>query len=355
MATSSLADSQFFIFGESKIVADALEGYLTARKASVHFIHHFDEIKTSDETDNILIAHYNEVKNLAEKLGQLKKKYASFRILLLHEFIDRGKISQPILSITDHLLEKPFSRLSLDKALEQFRFKPLTGKKVLSLSWGGDTLTAKLLATLGATVYNTLPKSSEAASVELIVITPIELGDSFRADLSAIREVYADVPIFMIYDPEAPGVLNSTILNEVAYLLQQPVQRQVLRAKILDFFEQPQRDRRKNPRKKNINQVWISAYNAELKTPELFESPALIDVSQSGLSFQSYTEYRENQAMTVWVVAEDNPDKILDLRAVIVWRRKDGNDDCFKYGIEFTKENPQVYDIFARMIAMHLG
>ncbi|MBV6493348.1 MAG: hypothetical protein LDLANPLL_01364 [Turneriella sp.] len=356
MSKLALSDTQFFIYGESAIVANVLKKYLVARNAKVVPVKFFEEIQLNPENHNVLIAHYSVAKNLAEKLQRLKNSYDSFRILLLHEFIDRGKISQPILSVTDHLLEKPFSRTNLEKALSQFYFRPLLGKNIFSTTWTSDTLASPLITSLGATVFDSLPQLiNEKPKIELAIFSPRALDEDFRLTLKTFRKEYADVPIFMIYDPEIPGVLNSAILNEVAYLLQQPIQRKVLRSKLLEYFEQPQRDRRKNPRKKGISQVWVSAYNAELNAPELFESPVLIDISQSGMSFESHTEYRERQKMSVWIVADENPDKILDLHAEVRWKRKDEGGGHFKYGIEFTKENPTVYDNFARMIAMHLG
>lgn len=162
-------------------------------------------------------------------------------------------------------------------------------------------------------------------------------------------------------------MLDSAILNEVAYLVQRPVRRDVLRQKLIAYFEQPQQDRRKNPRKQGISQLWISAYNAELGTTELFESPFLIDISRSGLSFQSHVEYPEEQLMAVWIVSEDYPDKIIDLRGNIRWvspkpglARKDTGVEAagaqlYKYGVEFTADESEGFLNFAKMIAMHSG
>lgn len=357
MAQHPLADTQFFLHGESDIVARALGAYMGARGAQVTNVQRLDELKPPEDTENVLVVHYAPATGLAVKLPRLKSEYGSLRVLLLHEFTDRGKIEGGVLSATDHLLEKPFTQSSLDKALTQFRFRPLAGKRVYVFQ-SGDALPESLLKTLGAVVVGAAAVENEKPPVELAVFSPAALDDLFRSTLQGFRAAYPDVPIFMLYDPQAPGILDSAILNEIAYLVQRPIPRRALREKFLTFFDQPQRDRRKNPRKTGISQIWISAFNPELGTPELFESPFLIDISQSGLSFQSYMDYRENQIMSVWVVSEDHPDKIIDLKGEIRWRRHDAAEApgaAFKYGVEFTKQNSPGYTSFARMIAMHAG
>ncbi|MFO1471068.1 MAG: PilZ domain-containing protein [Turneriella sp.] len=142
--------------------------------------------------------------------------------------------------------------------------------------------------------------------------------------------------------------------------MQRPVRRDVLRQKLIAYFEQPQQDRRKNPRKQGISQLWISAYNTELGTTELFESPFLIDISRSGLSFQSHVEYPEQQIMAVWIVSEDYPDRIIDLRGHVRWRRQDAGAEAagtqmYKYGVEFIADESEGFLNFAKMIAMHSG
>ena len=357
MAQHPLADTQFFLHGESDIVTRALAAYMGARGAQVTAVPRLDELRPPEDTENVLVVHYSPAAGLAVKLPRLKNDYGSLRVLLLHEFTDRGKIEGGVLSATDHLLEKPFTQSNLEKALAQFRFRPLAGRHVYVFQ-NADAQPESLLRTLGAIVVGAAALEAEKPPIELAFFSPAALDDGFRAALAGFRAAYPDVPIFMLYDPQAPGILDSAILNEIAYLVQKPVPRRALREKILTFFDQPQRDRRKNPRKTGISQIWISAFNPELGTPELFESPFLIDISQSGLSFQSYMDYRENQTMSVWVVAEDHPDKIIDLRGEIRWRRHDAAEAAgaaFKYGVEFTKQNSPGYTSFARMIAMHSG
>lgn len=358
MPSQPLTDTNFFIHGESEIVASALGRYIGAKGAQVTQLVRLEDLHPPEDSESVLVLHYSAVAGLSAKLPRLKRDYSSLRVLLLHEFVDRGKIEGGVLSATDHLLEKPFTGASLEKALVQFRFHPLSGKSVFVLQSGDDTFAESLLKALGASVFAKLPGDNPKLPLELAVFSPSALDDDFRATLVEFRKTYADVPVFMLYDPQAPGILDSTILNEIAYLVQTPVNRRALREKILAFFDQPQRDRRKNPRKKGISQIWISAFNPELGTPELFESPFLIDISQSGLSFQSYMEYRENQAMSVWVVSEEQPDKIIDLKGEIRWRRHETGEQVkaeFKYGVEFTKQNSPEYLTFARMIAMHTG
>ena len=358
MPQQALTDTNFFLHGESQIVTRALGRYIGAQGAQVSELSRLEDLRPPEDTENILVLHYSASAGLAAKLPRLKKEYASLRVLLLHEFTDRGRIEGGVLSATDHLLEKPFTTANLEKALTQFRFHPLSGKSVFTFQAGDDSTAETLLRALGATVFDKLPAETQKPTLELAVFSPTALDDAFRAVLANFRLSYADVPIFMLYDPQAQGILDSAILNEIAYLVQKPLNRRALREKILAFFDQPQRDRRKNPRKKGISQIWISAFNPELGVPELFESPFLIDISQSGLSFQSYMDYREGQAMSVWVVSEERPDMIIDLKGEIRWRRHETSDApaaAFKYGVEFLKENSDAYNSFARMIAMHSG
>jgi len=358
MPQAPLADTVFFLHGESAPVTDSLAGYLEARGAETLRLGRLEDLRLREDTEGVLVVHYSGASGLAQKLPGIKKKNSLLRVLLLHEFVERGRIDHTLLAHIDHTLEKPFSRASLEKALAQFSFYPLTGRNIFLFTPGSDTTESSLLTRLGATVLTRLPESGMKLPIELAVLSPESINPEFRELLSNFRAAYPDVPCFMLYDAQAPGVLDADILNEIAYLVQKPVARGILRQKLLTYFEQPQQDRRKNPRKKGISQVWISAFNIDLGTTELFESPFLIDVSQSGLSFQTYVDYAENQLMAIWVVSEEYPDKILDLRGHIRWKKSEtapegGYGKAFKYGVEFIRHESEAYLTFARMIAMH--
>ncbi len=358
-AEQTLADTRFYLYGESANVSAALSQYLSGRGAQIIALSRLSELTPAEECDNVVLVHIAAEQGLARRLLDLKNKYPTTRILLLHEFTDRGKIDADILASTDQLLEKPFTRTHLEKALARFSFHPLTGRTVyLYGAENGDE--EGTLARLGLTVLRQLGENAASANFDLGVFSPTALNDVFRAALETFRTAHADVPVFLLYDPQVPGVLDSRVLNEVAYLVQRPVRRDVLRQKLIAYFEQPQRDRRKNPRKQGISQLWISAYNTELGTTELFESPFLIDISRSGLSFQSHVEYPEGQLMAVWIVSEDYPDRIIDLRGHIRWARKDagieaGGTQLYKYGVEFIPDESEGFLSFAKMIAMHSG
>jgi hypothetical protein len=353
MTEAPLADTRFYVVGEEKLVSDALSAYLRERGAETQVLGRLEELDLSEETENVLIAHYSGTPGLATRLPILKRNASGLRIVLLHEITERGQIDTALLSVTDQLLEKPFTRQMLEKALAALKFQPLTGKSVY-LYETGDNLAGKVLRTLGASLLTEAGTIKVETPPELAVMAPAAIDDTFRVALAVFRQFCPEVPIFMLYDPQAAGTLDFDILKEVAYLVQKPVTRQLLRQKLLEYFEQPLKDRRKNPRKKGISQMWISAFNTELGTPELFESPFLIDISQSGLSFQSHIRYNEGQLMAIWIVAEDYPDKIIDLRGNIRWKKQDGEvAGIFKYGLEFTKQDSAAYRTFARMIAMH--
>ena len=354
-----LADTRFYLYGESPSVGNALTQYLTGRGSQVIPVSRLGEIAPAEEFDNVVLVHISAEQGLARRLLELKTAFPAARILLLHEFSDRGKIDADILASADQLLEKPFTRANLEKALTRFRFHPLTGRTVYLC--GGENETEEgTLKRLGLTVLRRLPENAGRVAFDLGVFSPGALDENFRSALKTFRAAYADVPVFLLYDPQVPGVLDSAVLNEVAYLVQRPVRRDVLRQKLIAYFEQPQQDRRKNPRKQGISQLWISAYNTELGTTELFESPFLIDISRSGLSFQSHVEYPEQQLMAVWIVSEDYPDRIIDLRGHIRWRRQDATSEAagaqlYKYGVEFTADESEGFLNFAKMIAMHSG
>ncbi len=357
MPQASLADTVFFLHGESASVTESLARYFAERGAETNALARLEDLRAREDAESVLVVHYSGAPGLVEKLPALKKKYAPLKVLLLHEFVERGRIDHALLGHIDHMLEKPFSRASLDKAIGQFRFRPLSGKNVFLFCPGVDAGEAALLTRLGANVLTRLPESGMRLPLELAILSPEGINPEFRDFLKNFRDAYPDVPSFMLYDPQATGVLDAGILNEIAYLVQKPVSRATLRQKLLAFFEQPQQERRKNPRKQGISQVWISAFNVELGTTELFESPFLIDVSQSGLSFQTYVDYAENQLMAIWVVSEEQPDKIIDLRGHIRWKKTDpapegGYGKAFKYGLEFIKQDSDEYLNFARMIAM---
>lgn len=358
-AAEPLADTRFFLYGESTAVGNALAHYLAQRGAQVTAVTRLGELTPAEEFDNVVLVHISAEQGLARRLLELKTAFPATRILLLHEFSDRGKIDADILASADQLLEKPFTRAHLEKALSRFRFHPLMGRTVY-LCGGENEADEGTLKRLGLTVLRRLPENAGRVAFDLGVFSPAALDETFRAALKTFRAAYADVPVFLLYDPQVPGVLDSAVLNEVAYLVQRPVRRDVLRQKLIAYFEQPQQDRRKNPRKQGISQLWISAYNTELGTTELFESPFLIDISRSGLSFQSHVEYPEQQIMAVWIVSEDYPDRIIDLRGHVRWRRQDAGAEAagtqmYKYGVEFIADESEGFLNFAKMIAMHSG
>jgi hypothetical protein len=353
MTEQPLADTRFFLVGEEPGVAGALAAYLRERGAATQLLARLEELDLTDDTENVLVAHYSGTPGLANKLPALKRNDSGLKVVLLHEITERGQIDTALLSVIDHLLEKPFTRQALEKALAGIKFHPLSGKSVY-LYESGDRLAGRVLSSLGASLVTEAGTIDTKTPPELAVMAPEAIDDTFRVALAVFRQFCPEVPIFMLYDPQAAGTLDSDILKEVAYLVQKPVTRAVLRQKLLSYFEQPLKDRRKNPRKKGISQVWISAFNIELGTPELFESPFLIDISQSGLSFQSHMRYNEGQLMAIWIVAEEYPDKIIDLRGHIRWKKHDGEPtSIFKYGLEFTRQDSDAYRAFARMIAMH--
>lgn len=356
MPDTALSDTQFYITGEAPQVTAALADFFSARGADVRRISRLDELVIRDDVENVLVAHYSGTPGLAARLPSLKKEDSALRVILLHEITERGQIDSAVLSVTDHLLEKPFTRQTLEKALSQLRFHPLANRPVYLRETEQNGVAGNVLKSLGASVITELPADASGKLPELALFAPDAIDDTFRSAIAAFRRVYADVPAFMIYDPQAAGILDSGILKEIAYMVQRPVSRQTLRQKLLTYFEQPQKERRKNPRKQGISQMWISAFNLELGTPELFESPYLIDISQSGLSFQTYINYPEGQLMAIWIVSEDYPDKIIDLRGHIRWKKKDNAGEpgnMLKYGVEFTRQESEAYRTFAQMIAMH--
>ncbi len=353
MPESTLADIQFFIVGEKGDVASALTAYLKERGALVKPLESLNALGVQQERDTVLVAHYSDTENLKEKLPEIKRDDPSLRVMLLHEIPDRGKIESEILTATDQLLEKPFTRATLDKALSQLRFQPLENRKIFLYESAREGVALNVLKNLGASLVTSL--KDDQAPLDLAVFAPDAITDEFRDELLAFRKTHADVPAFMLYNPQGAGILDAEILNEIAYLLQQPVSRAALRQRLLSYFEQPQKERRKNPRKKGVSQVWVSAFNLELGVPELFESPYLIDLSQSGLSFQTYIRYTEGQLMAVWIVAEEYPEKIIDLRGNIRWIQKDEGSAThkqYKYGIEFARQDSEAYRMFAQMVAM---
>lgn len=358
MAEEPLADTRFFFSGVGSLVGTALSQFLDTRGGASTDVSRLNDFKPQTGVESVLVVQYEVDSDLRQVLPELKARFPATRLLLLHEFTERGKVESEVLAVTDHLLEKPFTILQIERAISQFKFHPLAGKTIYLLALAESFFEEELLRSLGATVVRKLPEDGDPQlPLELAIFSPENLGGNFSDTLKSFRHAYADTPVLLIYDPQTPGTLDSSILNEIAYLIQKPVGRLQVRQKILDFFDQPQSDRRKNPRKKGISQAWVSAFNLAIGAPEIFESPFLIDVSQSGLSFQTYAQYTEGQLMAVWIISEDYPDRLIDLRGHIRWKRAGdpalATAGAFKYGLEFTKQDSDAYISFARMIAMH--
>ncbi|MFO1471067.1 MAG: hypothetical protein U1F27_08535 [Turneriella sp.] len=133
-AAEPLADTRFFLYGESTAVGNALAHYLAQRGAQVTAVTRLGELTPAEEFDNVVLVHISAEQGLARRLLELKTAFPATRILLLHEFSDRGKIDADILASADQLLEKPFTRAHLEKALSRFRFHPLMGRTVFCVA-----------------------------------------------------------------------------------------------------------------------------------------------------------------------------------------------------------------------------
>ena len=365
MEANFFDETPVFILNESQIVNEVLaEKFNYAGAKTLVNARPSDVLNFTDHALALVVVKYLPADDkLQQNLKNFKSHNHSIRILLVHEFIDRGKIPTDILSHCDQVLEKPFTLMALEKAMNSFRFQPLKSKTILFYSSTINRDFAELFQALGADVINfdEAADPDQHPKADLAFFQPQDLSEKFRNYLKNFRKAYPDMPLMMLYNSQGSGTLDSEILNEIAYLFQATSKKQIIRKKIIEFFEQPASDRRKNPRKKNINQCWISSYNEELKSPDYFESPYLIDISHSGLSFQSNIEYENDQRMVAWIIIENHADIIVELIGKIRWKKNVEADSPntkrsgFKYGVEFEKENSPQLPTFVKMLVEHMG
>src|SRR5688500_13600169 len=107
MTGSALADTHFFLHGEEPEVSAAIGRYFSARGAAVTELPRLEDFAPPRNTENVLVVHYTAATELASRLPQIKREFSPLRVLLLHEFTDRGKIENRVIEATDQMLEKP--------------------------------------------------------------------------------------------------------------------------------------------------------------------------------------------------------------------------------------------------------
>ncbi|MCX7632392.1 MAG: PilZ domain-containing protein [Turneriella sp.] len=341
-------DTCFFIFGESPQISELLRQDLSTRKARVQVLQSLGELQPCEDAANILIAHESAISATPEFLDKFKSSFPDSRVILLCEPAERRRIGAALLEHTDQILEKPFPLAQWQNALSQLRFRPLEGKTVVCWNSAEENPVTGLLESLGARCANL--DSAKSSTAELAIFAAANFDSAFREAVQQLRQDNPELPIMLLAPPTLSP--DTTILSEIAYLLPLAAPKRILRQKILDFFAQPQRDRRKAPRKKGIAQFWVAAFNPALAAPELFESPHLLDISQSGLAFQTPARYQTGQKLLVWIVAEDYPEKIVELRAIVRWQKPAEEKNQFRYGVEFERDDTEAFRSFLRMVAM---
>src|SRR5690606_33032685 len=110
-------------------------------------------------------------------------------------------------------------------------------------------------------------------------------------------------------------------------------------------------NRRIAERKKGIPQSWLARFNTKLGRPEIFESPNMINISETGMAFESLFPYRESDSLLIWILIKSQTanTRMLELSGTIVLRKKSGAK--FQYGVHFddlSEENQLYFKHFIR-------
>ena len=162
--------------------------------------------------------------------------------------------------------------------------------------------------------------------------------------------------IILIYSYPIKNLKSmSEFLSKIDFAFFLPIEIESFKNTFIKVLDESSGERRISFRKKGIAFLWISKYNSHLKKRGLFSSPYNINISNRGLSFESYVEYAVNDILKLWTKYEQTGSRLIELDGVIRWKKeiasKQEDIPNFQYGIEFDLEKGDDVQTFLEIIS----
>ncbi len=162
--------------------------------------------------------------------------------------------------------------------------------------------------------------------------------------------------IMLIYSYSIRNLKNmKEFLSRIDFAFFLPIESESFKNTFMQVLNESSEERRISFRKKGIAFLWISKYNSHLKKSGLFSSPYNINISNNGLSFESYVEYAVNDVLKSWTKYEETGSRLIELDGVIRWKKKvtSRKEDMpnFQYGLEFNLEKGDDVQTFLEIIS----
>lgn len=354
--SGALSNREILVLEDSRISRNTINRIILEEDG---ILHSYADLKEKDT----MIAEYYDIAIMDLMVGEsntlhlipaLKERNPSMRILVVTAMIDLLRENPETSECIDFLLEKPFTEEKLKKTIIEAVYHPLAGKNVLIIEDANISLKvmSRIVHNLGGTAfaYDDIPSDNELYrnNYDLALLDLVMPEDRNTVSLiPELRKKYPNIYIFVV--TAMPALLHShpEVMPEIAYIINKPFSDRQLEKYLIQTLDQPFADRRQSPRKKGIARCWVAPFDKEHNRPDLFESPYLVDLSNHGLSFQTYLQYHEDDDVIVWISYRKphQGEVIIELYGTIRWITKADTDkvNYKKCGVEFIKENSKDY------------
>lgn len=356
-----LKDKKILILDESKVTLNFLKEVFLPEGAEIFYYDDLKEDILNQKYDLVFTDIIVKKKDTSEFIQKLRQSQPHLKVILHSAFPETHEAISKKKKLFDEFIKKPTDKAKLFSVLEKYLPKPLENKKVLLLEDAKVSQQAmeKILVSLGAKTYSFSEINEKEIMKEIYDIAVIDLHLGNKTSLSLIPQLKIHNPAIVILVVSSfPQTLLSEPIAEslVSYILQKPFTDKEFRQVLLGIAQKPNfTERRKEKRFQKSLTCWVARYEKSLSKAELFESPFLVDLSLSGMSFQSYFEYSVEEELIIWFLDKDRSAlNLIELHGVIRWRKDPENklSKIYSYGIEFKKEKSPGYEKYQELLSV---
>lgn len=354
---SVLDDKKILLVEDSNPSIDLISRVLQKTGGDLYVYDNLDNINDllSRKYDIAIFDLYIHGGDTFQLIETLKQSSPDTKIIV-QSSLTSSLLEQPSVSAhVDYVIEKPLTEEKIRKALTNSLFLPLKDKEVLIVEDARISvkILSRIVSKLGGAPYAFTDLTEEDKILNThydMAVLDLHLAKGVTTFhlINKLKEKNASILIFIV--SAMPNALHSypELMENIAYIFQKPISDEALEQSIIKATKQPFSDRRRSTRKSGIAQIWVALYHEEEKRADLFESPALLDISTHGFSFQSFLDYEEGNTIVFWLNDRNLYHEIIEVFGVIKWKKiaqtQKGN--TFHYGVEYKdKGSPQLVNL----------
>ncbi len=335
---NKLDDKKILLVEDSRASTNSIETLIEENGGNLEVYNDLSnqDLILADFFDIAILDIFLKNESTLEFIKMLKKRSPSTRIIVVSSSTSALAEDPEAAASVDYLVEKPFTSDKILSAIDASLYLPLKNKNVLIIDDAKVSLRAlgRIVTKLGgmADSYSDLSAENEILKNKYsLAILDLMLKDGVTTIdfIQKLKSTHPETYIFILSAMPSAMHAYPEILSNAAFIFQKPISDQVLERNLIKTIEHPYADRRKNPRKPGMAQVWVAEYNLEEKKAELFESPALLDLSNHGISYQSFLTYKEGEHILCWINYEGD---IIEIIAKIIWSKT--TEKITQYGAE---------------------